>query len=185
MDGCFFQSSTHYSVIYFSYRRETSIPVLKGQYLPTVLFGGPPAPTLRTVGVWAESLWSVMAQPMAVQTVLKDVSRSALSIRTLMILESEMRPTACHHRGQGKDRDCRQLPLLRAAESSLFCVRRNEAGTLPRREHEALARTPGYLQMPQGRSICRRGSPADLINTSLSRFASIWHRYRRSHSWEF
>lgn len=31
MDGCFFQSSTHYSVIYFSYRKETSISVLKGQ----------------------------------------------------------------------------------------------------------------------------------------------------------
>lgn len=67
--------------------------------------------------------------------------------------------------------------LLRATESSLLHVRAKEEGTLPCRQHEALARTGGYRQMPKGRSICKRGSPVDLINTSLSRLAAVWHGY--------
>lgn len=90
-----------------------------------------------------------------------------------------MHPTAYHFWGPRKDYVFEaSSPLLRATESSLLYVRANEEGTpLPCREHEALARTGGNLQMPKGGIICKRSSPVDLLNTSLSRFASVWHGY--------
>lgn len=158
MDGCFFQSSTHYSVIYFSYRKETSISVLKGQRTRLSCAVGPPLP--HSAGrpgdsqLWQKCRDTVGTQPGAVQMCLKRHFPGLHALMGLRTLELGVHPRAYWDQGH-RARHWKPASLSeRCGEGPFVLGKTNKAPTLLRQEHEALERGFRSLPRPEGSSIC-------------------------------